>query len=266
MKSRLSSLHGIVVITALISGAVLTQADPVTFVIDPSQSHLSLSGLITYQYPSASNPGLPSLAQTSGSLFDQWNGTLAATLNGNVLTFTGGSVVTAAANPNAPFVGNPTHTTGIDNYGIYASGLVSGVGALSITGSYQGLVLDIPLGTAENGQTPSGMSLQFTGGAIEYSGFALALGGAFTGTSGLNSGTNTTAGLVSLTYGMVGDIEYAYLTLPIQFRTTGGSGRVEDWSGQIVAAGVIPEPSSVAVALLGMGLLVAQARARARRD
>jgi hypothetical protein len=75
------------------------------------------------------------------------------------------------------------------------------------------------------------------------------------------TGTNITAGLVSLT--TVGNIEL--LILPIQFQTTGGSGRVENWSGQIIALATIPEPSTIAVALLGLGLLAARVRGRARR-
>jgi hypothetical protein len=264
MKTRLSSLLGVVAVTALMSLAVSSPAGTLTFAIDQNASSLTLSGLIAYHFPTASDPGLTSNAQAPGSLSDQWGGTLTANFSGGILTFTGGSVITAALNPSAPFAGNPGHTSGIDNYGVWASGLIS-AGSLSVTGSYEGLVLDIPAGTAQDGAAPLGMSLSFTGGSLEYSYFALALGGAGTGTSAMQSstgtGANTTLGLVSLT--TVGN--EMTLTLPIQFQTTGGTGRVEDWSGQIVAVATIPEPSTVTVALLGLGLLAARVRARTRR-
>jgi hypothetical protein len=264
MKTRLSSLLGVVAVTALMSLAVSSPASTLTFAIDQNASSLTLAGLIAYHYPTPTDPGVPSNAQAPGSLSDLWGGTLTANFSGGVLTFTGGSVITAALNPSAPFIGNPGHTTGIDNYGVWASGLIS-VGSLSVTGSYQGLVLDIPAGTAQDGAAPLGMSLSFTGGGLEYSYNIPALGGAGTGTSLMQgsggTGANTTLGLVSLT--TVGD--EMTLTLPIQFQTTGGTGRVEDWSGQIVAVATIPEPSTVTVALLGLGLLVARVRARTRR-
>jgi hypothetical protein len=264
MKTRLSSLLGIVAITALMSAAASSLAGTLTFTIDQGASSLTLSGLIAYHYPTATDPGLPSNPQAPGSQSDQWGGTLTANLNGGVLTFSGGSIITAALNPSAPFVGNPGHTSGINNYGVWSSGLIS-VGSLSVTGAYQGLVLDIPAGTAQDGAAPSGMTLGFTGGGLEYSYFSLALGGAGTGTSAMQSsggtGANTTAGLVSLTT-VGGEM---LLTLPIQFQTTGGTGRVENWSGQLVALAEIPEPSTMTVALLGLGLLVAQVRARTRR-
>ena len=264
MKTRLSSLLGVVAITALMSVAVSSQAGTLTFTIDQGASSLTLSGLIAYHYPTPTDPGLASNPQAPGSQSDQWGGTLTANFSGGVLTFTGGSVITAALNPSAPFVGNPGHTSGIDNYGVWSSGLIS-AGSLSVTGAYQGLVLDIPAGTAQNGAAPSGMSLGFTGGGLEYSYNIPALGGPGTGTSAMQgsggTGANTAAGLVSLT--TVGD--ELLLILPIQFQTTGGTGRVEDWSGQIVALATVPEPSTMSVALLGLGLLVAQVRARARR-
>jgi hypothetical protein len=264
MKTRLSSLLGIVATTALMSLAVCSQASTLIFNIDQSASSLTLSGLIAYHYPTPTDPGVPSQAQSPGSLTDQWGGTLSANFSGGVLTFTGGSVITAALNPSAPFIGNPGHTSGIDNYGVYSSGLIS-VGSLSVTGAYQGLVLDIPAGTAQDGAAPFGMSLSFTGGGLEYSYTIPALGAPGTGTSAMQSsggtGANTAAGLVSLT--TVGD--EMTLTLPVLFQTTGGTGRVENWSGQIVAVATIPEPSTVTVALLGLGLLVARGRARACR-
>jgi hypothetical protein len=264
MKTRLSSLLAFVAITALMSVALSSQAAMLTFTVDQGASYLNLSGLIAYHYPSPTDAGLPFSPQKTGSTNDQWGGTIKADLTGGVLTFTGGSVITAAANPSAPFVGNPGHTTGIENYGVLSSGLIS-IGSLSVTGSYQGLALDIPAGTAQNGSAPSGMSLSFTGGALEYSYNIPALGAPGTGTSLMQSsggtGANTSAELVSLT--TVGTTEL--LILPIQFQTTGGTGRVENWSGEIIALATIPEPSTITVALLGLGLLAARVRGRTRR-
>lgn len=264
MKTRLTSCLGVLAMTALLSAAVSVKAGTVTFTIDQSASYLTLSGLIAYHYPLPTDPGLPSNPQVAGAQTDQWGGTLTANLNGGVLTFSGGSIITAALNPSAPFVGNPGHSSGIDNYGVYSSGLIS-VGSLVVTGAYQGLVLDIPSGTVQNGAAASGMSLSFIGGGLEYSYNIPALGAPGTGTSAMQdtggTGANTATGLVSFT--TVGD--QMYLTLPILFQTTGGTGRVENWTGQIVAFAAVPEPSTVTVALLGFGLLVAQVRARTRR-
>src|ERR1035437_1438270 len=113
MKIRLSSLLGVVAITALMSVTVSSQAGTLTFTIDQGASSLTLSGLIAYHYPTPTDPGLASNPQAIGSQFDRWGGTLTANFSGGVLTFTGGSVITAALNPSAPFVGNPGNTSGI---------------------------------------------------------------------------------------------------------------------------------------------------------
>jgi len=236
MREALSSfklIAGAFALAAVVALPKSAQAASFSAAIDPTQSYLSLVGGIAVNYPGP-GPGLPANAQVAGSLFDYWGGTLNGNISGSTVTFSGGSTITAASNPNGPF--KPTNfgtNSLVDNYGTWSTGLVSGIGSLSITGAYRGLVLDIPLGTATDGLAPSGMNLKFTAGALEFGYNIPALGGFGGGVSPMNTtGANTTAALFSITTDGLGN---QWLTLPVAFQTTGGSGRVENWTGQIVA-------------------------------
>ncbi len=240
-----------------------------TYTIDLNQSILSLNGLAY---------GLSYVDQGPGSRLVKWSGSIQGNLDitGTQLTFAGGSVITAGLNLYSPILPNvypiiqsappagdgvtieAAAPYGINNYGVHASGLVPNFGACLIDGAYQGLVLDLPTGTAVHG-SPSTANLQFTAGEIHSTGYAL--GGAVrlgdaTSLTGLN-GNNASGTAVSLS--TVGGI--STLILPVQFQTV-GSNRGELWVGQLVATAVIPEPSSIALALVGLGLFVARARAR----
>jgi hypothetical protein len=247
MKTHLSSLCGVAVIAALMSAGVSTQAVPYQFWVDSSASTLTLSGAAF---------GLAVGQQSPGSLIDHWGGSMAVDLTGGVLTFSGANL-TAALNPVAPFSTFPNPGTGgVDNYGGFSSGLVSGVGlVLQLNAAYRSLVFDIPSGTAQDGQAPSGMNFAFSGGHLDW-GAIISPSTPYGGTSDMTgvSALNASASLVSF--------DGTTLTLPVQLHTL-GSNRYEDWVGTIVA--VIPEPSSAALALAGLGLLAARARARARR-
>jgi hypothetical protein len=251
MKARLSSLLGVAVITAAMSIAVSTYGVPYSFNIDSSQSTLTLSGA-AFGLPVSGQGGNPA------TLVDHWGGYLNVDLTGGVLTFSPGSIITAALNPTAPFSTFPNPGSGgVDNYGVFGSGLVSGVGlVLQLNGAYRSLVFDITSGTVQDGQAPSGMNLQLTAGHLDW-GAIVSPNTPFGGTSSLIGvgGANISASLASW--------DGTTLVLPVHINTGLYSNRIEDYLGTIVA--VIPEPSSVALALVGLGLLAARARARARR-
>jgi hypothetical protein len=248
MKTRLSSLLGVAAITALISVTVSTQAVQYQFHINSSASTLTLSGA-AFGLPITTQAGKP------GSLVDHWGGYLNVDLTGGVLTFSPGSVITAALNPQAPFSTFPNPGTGgVDNYGVFGSGLVSGVGlVLQLNAAYRSMVFDITSGTAQNGVAPSGMNLQLTAGHLDW-GAIISPNTPFGDTSDLVGvgGANISASMASW--------DGTTLTLPVHINTGLYSNRYEDYLGTIVA--VIPEPSSIALALVGLGLCVARARAR----
>jgi hypothetical protein len=249
MKTSFSSLLGTAVLATFVCVGVTSRAAVYSFNVDSSQSTLTLSGAAF---------GLPVSAQSGhpGSMLDSWSGTIAVDVTGSVLTFLGGGSLTASLNSPAspPFSTSPNPVTGgIDNYGVFGSGLVSGVGlVLGLNGAYRSLVLDITSGTAANGTAPSGVNLAFTGGNLDW-GAIISPSTPAGGTSSMVgvSGVDTSSSLVSF--------DGTTLILPVQLHTL-GSNRFEDWTGQIVA--VIPEPSSVTLALVGLGLYVARARAR----
>ena len=270
MKNLFSRLN--LIASSLAVAAILclpASSRGLTYTIDPNQSILSLNGVAF---------GLSYADQGTGSRVDKWSGTIQGNLDitGTQLTFTGGSIITAGLNSyspilpsiypiiqSAPPVGDGVTVEaaapfGINNYGVHAAGLVSGYGSCLVDGAYQGLVWDILTGTAANGLA-STANLQFTAGELHYTGYAL--GGAVrlgdvSSLTGVN-GNNASASTVSLS--TVGGI--STLILPIQLQTT-GANRAELWVGQLVATAVIPEPSSIALVLVGLGAFVTRARAR----
>lgn len=249
MKNTFSSLLGTAVLGALVSVGVSSRAAVYSFNVNPSLSSLTLSGA-AFGLPVSEPSG------HAGSLLDAWSGTIAVDYTGGTLTFLGGGSLIASLNTPAspPFSTYPNPgTSGTDNYGVFGSGLVSGVGlVLQLNGAYRSLVLDITSGTAVNGSAPSGVNFAFTGGYLDW-GAVISPSTPYGGNSSMIgvTGANTSSSLVSF--------DGTTLTLPVALHTL-GSNRYEDWVGQIVA--VIPEPSSVTLALVGLGLFVARARAR----
>ena len=246
MKNNLTSVFGLLVaIGAGVYFPATSQAAPVVYTIDSTQSSITLSGNAFF---------LPYQAQQPGSLTDFWGGTIAADLTGNTLTFSGGSNIVANLHPLSPFstVPYPSVPAG-DNYGVYGAGTIPlPYGNVVVNGAYRSLSLDILTGTATDTLAPSSMSLQFTGSSkLEWG--ATTDAGPTGGVSSLAgvSGTNSTPSLVSLTP--------TTLTLPVKFQTP-GSNRLEVWQGTIVAT-LVPEPSSVVLGgLCGIGLLVRMRR------
>jgi hypothetical protein len=210
--------------------------------IDPTQSSLSLTG---GAFGLAFNP------QTAGATTTSLSGTITADLTGGVFTFSGGSGIVFDVNPNGPFTTAPNPLGVVaGNYGVTASGVVPSVGQSTVNGVYRNLTLDVLGGSAQNGLAMSGGVLKFTGGVLDF-GAATPLGDA-TGTSDIIAQANNTAG------GLV-TWDGTTLTFPILFVTQGGSGRVENWSGVVVAR--VPEPSSLAlVSVLGLTALVRKRR------
>lgn len=226
------------------------------FTIDPAQSYLTLSG-------DAYTLTLGPQGGAVGATNCFWGGTISASVSGGVVTFSGGSSITANPNASGPFVGNPGSDKGtVDNYGVHGSGLVSGYGAVVITGAYRDLRLDILAGTVQNGQAPSGVNLSFLAGWLDYSGTAL--GGTYpvVGSSSLVNvtGSDTSAALASYTVDGLGN---QTLVLPVSMHTT-GANRNEYWLGQLVAIAPVPEPSSFAILLIGAALLALGRRTRNR--
>ena len=245
---QLKLISGALALAAALTLPTSTNAATVTFNINSSLSSLTMSGAAF---------GLPISGQggNANALVDSWSGTITADLTAGVLTFTGGSVITAVLNPLTPFSTFPNPGAGgVDNYGVFGSGLVSGVGlVLQLNGAYRSLSLDITSGTAANGVAPTGMNMAFTGGQLSW-GAVVAPNTPAGGNSSMVgiTGLNTDANLASLSLGtgLFGDT----LTLPVTFHTI-GSNRFEDWTGTIVA--VVPEPSTLALTGLALSAFAA---------
>jgi hypothetical protein len=237
-QSSLKLIAGALALAAAVALPTSTRAEIVSFNVVGGSSSLTLSGV-------AFGLNYTGQAANPSALVTSWGGTITGDLTGGIFTFTGGSGITAFLNPAGPFTTAP-NPIGVEpgNYGVTATGFVTGFGLVVVNGVYRDLTLDITAGTATAGAAPTGMTLAFTGAsALDYGATA---GGtpADAGTSLLAGvgGANTSTSLVSF--------DGSTLSLPVTFLTT-GSNRGESWSGTIVA--VVPEPSSLA--LLGVGLL-----------
>ena len=260
MKNRVSSLLGGAVSATLISVAVSTQADPVTYYVNPTLSSLTLSGIFI---------AVPYQQQVSGSLVDSWGGTITGDLTGGVLTFDPGTSISAYFNPVGPFVSTPyvpSPNVGNDAYGVYAAGNAGApYGVVIANTAYRNLTFLLG-GTATDGVAPTAMTLAWgPASRLDYGVYSITLGAPIAGgPSQLSTsevvGPNNPVGLASLGYDEV--------TLPVTiqavlYATVSGNPTqiaAEQWTGTIVAE--VPEPSAIALALVGLGLFVARARAR----
>ena len=213
------------------------RADMITLTVDSGLSSLTLSGAAF---------GLTYTEQIAGSLTANYGGTITADLTGGVFTFSGGSAINALVNPSGSLTSAP-HPNGVEagNYGVSAFGTLpapyAGLGPQSTNGVYRDIVLDLSAGTANNGAATAA-TFKFITGMLDF-------GAAPSGLSGDSnladeSGDNTSASNVSW--------DGTTLTIPVSFTTTGGNGRTQTWSGNIVAVAV-PEPSSFAmISLVGV--------------
>lgn len=231
----------------------------VTYYVDPLQSSLTLS--VAFQ--GAGWDPYPVTAQVSGALSDSFGGTIVANVSGGGLTFGGGSFIQALPNPNGPFhpsgadVGGPW--SGVDNYGGQAD-----VFGYRLWIAHRDLILDITAGSASvAGDPASGMSLGFIGGKMDWSMAILGAGASTpTGSWLTTGGVNASPGNVTLSP------DSSKLTIPVVLSTTSwhfnGVNFNETWSGTIVA--VVPEPSSLALAGLGLAASVLLKARRGQRS
>ena len=107
-----------------------TQAGPMVFSIDPTQSQLTLSGSIA---------GYAMTTQAAGSLTTTYSGNINATVSGATIQFTGSSTITAKTNGVwQPAVGGGSGSAPAD-YGAQASLSIFGTGY----GALRNIILDM---------------------------------------------------------------------------------------------------------------------------
>ena len=199
------------------AGASAAQAATVSYTIIPELSSLKMTGDVI---------GAPIGPQAPGADVAYFQGSITGDLNAGVLTFGGGSVIDAMLNPAGPFVPN---TVGLeDNYGMTN-------GQVAVT--FRDVVMDISAGTVQDGAAPAAMDLPVT----------FVIDSLLQAGAGDDDSPNTTAALASLSTS--GSVET--LTMPI-YRESGAGGPLHIViAGQLVASRTIPEPSTLALTLLG---------------
>jgi len=225
-------------------------AAPVSYTIDPVRSTLVMTGDLL---------GLaPVIPQVAGSDSDTYSGTINADLAGGLLTFSGGSSITANLSAVAPFT--PVANPGVDNYAFFTNVSLPASPPLAGTWNlaFRNIVFDITTGIAQDGVVPpaSTMTLRTTSGFASIE--TTSSGGPFPSSFANQNAFNSTVGAVSLT--QAGGIE----TLVIPFRRESGAGGTHFiFTGNITATRVVPEPSTMVLAGLGMiGACVAVWRKR----
>jgi len=129
-RMMLSCLIGGVLLLTGLFFADRTQASPVTFVIDPARSQLTLSGKIV---------GSTLTSQGAGSLTTSYSGNINANLSGSTIQFTGLSTITAKTNGVwQPATGGSAGSAAAD-YGAQATVAPFG----TVYGALRNLVFDV---------------------------------------------------------------------------------------------------------------------------
>ncbi len=255
---RLSGRWASIVALASVCASTNLRADVVILNVNTLLSNVTLAGQVGGSDGPPATNGVLYAGQTPTSLSTSLAGTIKADLTAGVFTFAPGSAVSFnnSGTYNNPFpnINNPPLTE-LGNYAVTATGPVplAGGAVLTILGVYRNLVLDINSGTAQNGGVLTAATMNFTSGLLDFS---ITPAAAAPGTASLagSNGLNTSTSLVAW--------DGTTLRIPVTFTTTGGTGRVENWTGTIVAA--VPEPSSIALmSLVGfVGLSYATVRGR----
>jgi hypothetical protein len=239
-------IAGSVAVATLLCLPVSSPAAQVTLAVNSSLSSITLAGnAFTINYSQ----------QAAGSLLDAFSGTIVANdLGGGVLSFSGGSTITGVLGgpwATSPWPGGPYP----GNYGMTAGpAFVPPYGIVTVNGTYTGLTLNLTAGSVQNGLASSGLVETWTAGNLIW--------GANTSGYGPQGGTSSMIGVTGPDASASPVLwDGTTLTLPVQFHTT-GPNRYEDWSGTLVAT-LVPEPTTLGLALLGLGLLAAK---KARRN
>ena len=215
---------------AALLGCPLADAALVTYDINEALSGLTLSGTFL---------GQPIVAQSPGSLFDLWDGTITGDLVSGTLTFSGGSSVVALANPAGPF--GPVGS-GVENYG-------GQVPAFSAVAAARDMVFDFTSGSVTHGVSAAGTSTVTT--LVGRSDYFVAPA---------TSGSSSFVGAVALNQspGIVSIAELAgveTMSLPLSFTYASSNGLVQTFAGTLVATRTVPEPTSALLAAAGVAIV-----------
>jgi hypothetical protein len=244
-----------VFVIAAVAGNALAVSLPMT--LDPAQSSITLNGTFN---------SLPLAPQGAGSTTASYSGSITVDvnnlLNPSSIQLLGSSAVAAVTGPwrpeagGGPAAGNPG--VGQDaNYGLQLAGGALGTAYAAIR-NLQFNVTSAPAAVV-GGAFPSTQSLNVVSGL-----FAFNLPPAFMSPPGqddLSGDTLTNAAAMSSTYSVAGST--ATLRIPINIVDQDDLTVV--YSGQLVATGRIPEPSSLAlicVALMGLTSFAGTVRRR----
>jgi hypothetical protein len=225
-----------------------------TFTINPTLSTISMSGTVAQATIQQ---------QSAGSLTDSYTGTIDVAYAGSSLTINGANA-DAALHPASPF--QPPDGTGgstgvEDNYGIRAAIipviLIADGAARDLTFSLSSSPISI-IGATFNA---SQVNVTTTGGVMDYT--AATLGSGFLPLSGNTSANQAPAGVFTIGAGGL-----ATITIPIAYSQpfdvldSDNNPNTFDsqlnLTGQLVATGVVPEPSSFVLAGVGLAILAAR--------
>jgi hypothetical protein len=270
MRTLKRSFLAAIAVAALVVSATSAQAAVVNLVVDQSQSTLTMGGFINAGAINPNFSNLPFTPQAAGSNTTSWGGTINIDDLGATLQLLPGSNVVANVNG----VWGPAPTAN-GNYGL----AIPGIG---LTARFQDMTFDFGI----PGPDPAvifpvvpvvSTPMPVVAGSFNLSGQGAGLTGisALWLVSGLGSGGGTIDDSPIISFGSTGaDIgtwDGTTLTLPVHSTTTTviqASPLVLQtitMTGQIVAR-VVPEPSSVIMAGLGVvGLIATGYRARKRK-
>lgn len=235
-----------------------TQAAPTVFVLDDSQSQVTLSGTVA---------GTAFTAQGPGSLTTHYNGHINADISGSTIQFPGGSVLNALTNGVwQPAVGGSVGT-GPADYGAVAS-VNLGIFSANVYGAARNIVLDLasPMLSVTGGSF-DGSSLVFgfatNTATLDYnygSGSTIALTGYSTNTVANGATLSTNNGVLKLAIQI--DTQFTFSLLSSDDSTLHLTGQLVATNATAVAAA--PVFQSVAVSNQSLVMTVQNATAQSQ--